>query len=233
MLSVHGLRAGYNGTNVLNGVDFDLSGGEIVSLVGRNGSGRSTMMQALLRIVRPSAGEVILNGCSIDNLKTYQIVRAGLSYVPEERLVFHNLTVRENMTLGIQRRPNAVATWHPDELWSIFPNLAMRRDVAAGALSGGEQQMLTMCRSLLGNPDAILIDEPTEGLAPKIVEAVVGLILEMKRRGIGVVLVEQKLTVALKISDRVTVMGHGTIVFEGSPQELRTRDDVRRKWLEV
>ncbi|UPK28282.1 ABC transporter ATP-binding protein [Bradyrhizobium sp. 195] len=233
MLSVHGLRAGYNGMNVLNGVNFDLSGAEIVSLVGRNGSGRSTMMQALLRIVKPSAGEVILNGCSVDNLKTYQIVRAGLSYVPEERLVFHNLTVRENMMLGIQRRRNAVATWHPDEFWSIFPNLATRRDVAAGALSGGEQQMLTMCRSLLGNPDAILIDEPTEGLAPKIVEAVVGLILEMKRRGIGVVLVEQKLTVALKISDRVTVMGHGTIVFEGSPQELRTRDDVRRKWLEV
>lgn len=233
MLSVQGLRAGYNGTNVLNGVDFDLSGGEIVSLVGRNGSGRSTMMQALLRIVRPSAGEVILNGCSVTNLKTYQIVRAGLSYVPEERLVFHNLTVRENMTLGIQRRSNAITTWHPDEFWSIFPNLATRRDVAAGALSGGEQQMLTMCRSLLGNPDAILIDEPTEGLAPKIVDAVVGLILEMKRRGIGVVLVEQKLAVAVKISDRVTVMGHGTIVFEGTPQELRTRDDVRRKWLEV
>lgn len=188
-MSVRGFKAGYNGTSVLNGVDFDLNGGEIVSLVGRNGSGRSTMMQALLKIVAPTIGDVVLNGNPITDLKTYQIVRAGLSYVPEERLVFHNLNVRENLTLGIQRRPKPVATWHPDEFWSMFPNLAVRRGVAAGALSGGEQQMLTICRSLLGNPDAI--------------------------------------------SNRVAVMGHGRIVYEGKPEELRARDDVRRKWLEV
>jgi branched-chain amino acid transport system ATP-binding protein len=233
LLAVSDLHAHYGKSHVLQGVSFTLDGGEIVSLLGRNGSGRSTTLKAMMGLVKPSRGSVRLAEKELAGRRAFQVARAGLAYVPEERLVFANLTVEENLRMGEHPAPAGTRAWSIEEMYGWFPRLAERQRTRAGSLSGGEQQMLTICRSLLGNPRAILIDEPTEGLAPRIVETVMQAIIAIHRAGVAVVLVEQKLTIALKVAARVLVMGHGQIVFEGTPAALRERDDIRRAWLEV
>ena len=231
MLEVRGLNAFYGKSQILRGVDLDVQGGEIVSLLGRNGVGRSTTIKAIMGDVAPH-GSIKFKGEEIAGLKPHQVARKGLGYVPENRDIFPTLTVRQNLLLG-QKDARRAGRWSMDDMFRLFPRLAERADVPGGVLSGGEQQMLTMCRTLMGDPDLIMVDEPTEGLAPQIVELVANLLIEMKRRGVAILLVEQKLTIALRISERLYVMGHGRIVFEGTPAGLRGNEQVRREWLEV
>ena len=233
LLRVDGLHAHYGKSHVLRGVTLQVGRGEVVSLLGRNGSGRSTTLKALMGLVPPSAGRVDLAGRALAGAPPHAICRAGLAYVPEEREVFANLTVDENLRMGEQPPVADAVRWSVAQMFDYFPRLKERRGTKAGSLSGGEQQMLTMCRSLLGNPLAILIDEPTEGLAPKIVAQVAECIQDMQRRGVSVVLVEQKLAIALKVSTRVCVMGHGHIVFEGSPAQLLADTAMQQQWLAV
>lgn len=233
LLDIDGLHAHYDKSHILHGVSLKVGPGEIVSLLGRNGSGRSTALKTVMGLVRPTGGRVLLAGEDLAGKRAFQIACSGIAYVPEEREIFANITVEENMRIGLQKPRDGVASWTIEQMYNFFPQLKDRQDTAAGMLSGGEQQMLTMCRALLGNPRVILIDEPTEGLAPKIVEVVTEMIREIRRQGVSVLLVEQKLTVAMRVSSRLYVMGHGQIVFEGSPEDLRGASDVRREWLEV
>jgi branched-chain amino acid transport system ATP-binding protein len=231
MLAVRGLNAYYGKSHILQGVDLDIGAGEVVSLLGRNGVGRSTTVKAIMGEVAP-VGSIRFRGREIAGLPSYRIARLGLGYVPENRDIFPGLTVRQNLTLGLKdvKRPGR---WRIDDMLTMFPNLGERADTTAGVLSGGEKQMLTICRTLMGDPELIMIDEPTEGLAPLLVVKVAELISEIARRGVAILLVEQKLKIALEISARVYVMGHGAIVFEGTPVELKANAAVRREWLEV
>ncbi|WP_187358751.1 ABC transporter ATP-binding protein [Pseudoduganella aquatica] len=231
MLDICNLHAYYGKSHVLHGVDLHVEPGEIVSLLGRNGAGRSTLVKAAMGQVS-ATGTVKLKGREILGLKAYQIAHQGLGYVPENRDVFPTLTVEQNLVLG-QKNAGASGRWSLDDMYRMFPRLQERRAVAAGVLSGGEQQMLTLCRTLMGDPDLIMIDEPTEGLAPKIVALVADYLTALRERGISVLLVEQKLAIAMEISQRVYVMGHGAIVFEGTPAALRADAAVRKEWLEV
>ena len=231
ILSVRALHAFYGQSHILHGVDLDVNEGEIVSLLGRNGVGRSTLCKAIMGLLPPQ-GSVRYRDKEMAGLRSDLIARAGIGYVPEDRQVFPTLTVRQNLELGL-KRAGKFGRWTFDDVFRLFPNLAARQNNAAGVLSGGEQQMLTMCRTLMGDPDLVLIDEPTEGLAPLLVEQVGALLAEIASRGVAILLVEQKLTIALKISHRLYVMGHGRIVFEGTPDDLNANADVRREWLEV
>ncbi|HMN80412.1 MAG TPA: ABC transporter ATP-binding protein [Burkholderiaceae bacterium] len=230
MLAIAGLHAYYGKSHVLHGVDLQVRKGEIVSLLGRNGVGRSTMVKAVMGLVDCS-GSIDFAGRQLVGRKPFEIAQLGLGYVPENRDIFPTLTVAQNLVLGQKGRH--AGTWKLDDMYRMFPRLKEREHTQAGVLSGGEQQMLTLCRTLMGDPELIMIDEPTEGLAPKIVEQVGEFLKELKNRGISVLLVEQKLAIALEISQRVYVMGHGHIVFEGTPQDLRENAQVRREWLEV
>ena len=231
ILDIQNLHAFYGKSHVLHGIDLHIAQGEIVSLLGRNGVGRSTLVKAAMGQVS-ATGSVLFKGAPILGLKAFQIAHRGLAYVPENRDIFPTLTVEQNLILG-QKKNTPSGRWTLDDMYRMFPRLRERRQVAAGVLSGGEQQMLTLCRSLMGDPDLIMIDEPTEGLAPKIVALVAEYLLALKDKGISVLLVEQKLAIALEISQRVYVMGHGAIVFEGTPEQLRQDAGVRREWLEV
>jgi branched-chain amino acid transport system ATP-binding protein len=231
MLQVDNLHAYYGKSHVLHGVSFAVAKGEIVALLGRNGSGRSTTAKAIMGLV-DCQGRVDWNGQAIQGKKAYEIAHLGLGYVPENRDIFPKLTVHQNLQLG-QKRSGQNGRWSFDDMYAMFPRLKEREHTEAGVLSGGEQQMLTLCRTLMGDPDLIIIDEPTEGLAPKIVELVGQYLEELKNRGISVLLIEQKLTIAMKISDRALVMGHGSIVFEGTPEALRENTYIRKEWLEV
>jgi len=231
MLEVRDLHAYYGKSHILHGVSFDVLDGEIVSLLGRNGVGRSTTCKAIMGDVPPD-GSIRFKGAELVGLRPHEIARRGLGYVPENRDIFPTLTVRQNLLLG-QKHARREGRWKMNDMFDMFGNLRERADTEGGVLSGGEQQMLTMCRTLMGDPDLIMIDEPTEGLAPKLVEQVAGLLEAIAKRGVSILLVEQKLTIALKISKRVFVMGHGQVVFEGTPEELRANDRVRREWLEV
>jgi branched-chain amino acid transport system ATP-binding protein len=233
MLEISSLYAGYGKSQVLQDLSMQVAQGEAVSILGRNGSGRSTLLKAIMGSVPPTSGSISLDGKSIFGRKPYEIVRQGIAYVPEERLTFSNLTVEENLVLGHHLSGSSRDQWTFEQMYDYFPRLRERQHTLARNLSGGEQQMLTIARSLLTNPKLILIDEPTEGLAPKIVEVVMNVIIDIQKRGVSVVLVEQKLTIALRIVERVLVVGHGAIVFEGSPRQFSANDDVRRKWLEV
>lgn len=233
LLEIENLHAYYDKSHILHGVSLGIGAGEIVSLLGRNGSGRSTTLKSIMGLVEPRAGHVRLEGKDLAGARAYRVARAGIAYVPEEREIFANITVDENMRIGVQPARKGAPHWSIPQMYDFFPQLKDRRTTAAGMLSGGEQQMLTMCRSLLGNPRVILIDEPTEGLAPKIVEVVTQVIRDICKQGVSVLLVEQKLTIAMRVSQRVYVMGHGQIVFEGTPDSLRNAPDIRREWLEV
>ena len=231
MLKVENLHAFYGKSHVLHGVHFDVQPGEIVALLGRNGSGRSTTAKAVMGLVNWE-GSINWKGQALQGRKAYEIAHLGLGYVPENREIFPKLTVHQNLLLG--RKGNGKGSrWSFDDMYQMFPRLKERQHTEAGVMSGGEQQMLTLCRTLMGDPDLIIIDEPTEGLAPKIVELVGQYLQNLKARGISVLLIEQKLTIAMSISDRTLVMGHGSIVFEGTPDQLRADADVRKEWLEV
>ncbi|MGD0623253.1 MAG: ABC transporter ATP-binding protein [Thermodesulfobacteriota bacterium] len=232
-LEIDGLHVYYGKSHILQGVSFIAERGEIVSVLGRNGSGRSTTLKAIMGLVPPSNGHILLQGENIAGRRPFEIVHGGISYVPEERLIFDNLTTQENLIIGQQPGKREAPKWTIDQMYEYFPRLAQRRNAKAGTLSGGEKQMLTICRSLLGNPILILIDEPTEGMAPQAVDVVMQVILRIQTRGVTVLLVEQKLTIALDISDRVLVMGHGKIVFEGTPKDIKGDEKIRKEWLEV
>jgi branched-chain amino acid transport system ATP-binding protein len=231
LLQVQDLHAYYGKSHILHGVTFDIRAGEIVSMLGRNGVGRSTTIKAIMGDVLPR-GSIRFREREIAGMKPHLVARLGLGYVPENRDIFPSLTVRQNLYLG-QKSAKKTGRWSMADMFKIFPRLEERADTAAGVLSGGEQQMLTMCRTLMGDPDLIMIDEPTEGLAPMMVELVGQLLSEIAGRGISILLVEQKLTIALKISHRLYVMGHGQIVFSGTPAELAANAGIRKEWLEV
>ncbi len=231
MLQVSQLQAFYGKSHVLHGVDLQVGEGEIVALLGRNGSGRSTTAKAIMGMV-DCQGSVLWHGGQILGRKPYEIANLGLGYVPESRDIFPKLTVHQNLLLG-QKRSQKKPRWSFDDMYQLFPRLKEREHTEAGVLSGGEQQMLTLCRTLMGDPDLIIIDEPTEGLAPKIVELVAEYLQALRARGLSVLLIEQKLTIAMQISDRCLVMGHGSIVFDGTPEALRQDATTRKEWLEV
>ena len=231
MLEVKDLHAFYGKSHILQGVNFHVGEGEIVSLLGRNGVGRSTTIKSIMGEVPPH-GSIKFRGEEIAGLKEHEIAHMGLGYVPENRDVFPGMTVRQNLVMGIKDMKKQ-GRWAMEDMFNMFPNLRERADVDAGVLSGGEQQMLTMCRTLMGDPDLVMIDEPTEGLAPKIVAQVGDLLAEIANRGVSILLVEQKLAIALRISHRLYVMGHGHMVYEGTPDELKANEQVRKEWLEV
>jgi branched-chain amino acid transport system ATP-binding protein len=231
MLEVESLHAYYGKSHILHGVTFHVGEGEIVSLLGRNGAGRSTTIKTIMGEV-PPAGTIRFKAARIDGLQPHQIARKGLGYVPENRDIFPGLTVRENLLLGM-KSAKAKGRWSMEDMFQLFPLLRERADAPGGVLSGGEQQMLTICRTLMGDPDLIMVDEPTEGLAPMLVQLVRELLEKIAQRGIAILLIEQKLTIALRISNRVYVMGHGRIVFEGTPHDLTANEAVRKEWLEV
>jgi branched-chain amino acid transport system ATP-binding protein len=231
MLHIENLHAFYGKSHVLHGVHMDVKPGEIVSLLGRNGSGRSTTVKTVMGLV-DGQGSIKWKGDEILGHHAFDIAHRGIGYVPENRDIFPKLTVHQNLMLG-QKKQGQSGRWSFDDMYQLFPRLKERQHTEAGVLSGGEQQMLTLCRTLMGDPDLIMIDEPTEGLAPKIVEQVAEYLKELKRRGVSVLLVEQKLTIALEISTRCYVMGHGRIVFEGTPDDLRANAYIRKEWLEV
>ncbi len=231
MLEVEDLHAYYGKSHILQGVHLRVGSGEIVSILGRNGVGRSTTLKAIMGDV-PPRGSIAFKGKPIAGLKPYEIAHRGLGYVPEDRAIFPGLTVAQNLLLGVKGGRKS-ARWSFEDTYNLFPVLRQRADTPAGVLSGGEQQMLTICRTLMGDPDLIMIDEPTEGLAPQMVERIAALLQRIAERSIAILLVEQKLTIALRISHRLYVMGHGRMVFEGSPADLRGNETVRREWLEV
>ncbi len=233
MLEVTDLNAYYGKSHILRGVNLKIENGEIVSLLGRNGVGRSTTCKAIMGEVEP-IGSIKFNGTELAGKKAFEVANAGLGYVPENRDIFPGLTTRQNLELGIKSGQDmANSRWSIDDMFNLFENLKNRADVEASFLSGGEQQMLTMCRTLMGDPEVIMIDEPTEGLSPQMTTRVADLLNEISSRGVSILLVEQKLAIAMKISPRVDVMGHGQIVCEGTPAELNKREDIRIEWLEV
>jgi len=231
MLEVRDLHAYYGKSHILHGVHLTLGKGEIVSILGRNGVGRSTTIRSIMGLV-DCTGSVKFKGEELVGLKAYQIAHKGLGYVRENRDIFPTLTVRQNLLLG-QKGAKPAARWKMEDMFELFPRLKERADNEAGVLSGGEAQMLTLCRTLMGDPELVMIDEPTEGLAPKIVEQVALLFEEIRKRGVSILLVEQKLAIALDISERLYVMGHGAIVFEGKPRDVRENAAMRKEWLEV
>ena len=231
MLQIDQLHAYYGKSHVLQGVSFEVKQGEIVALLGRNGSGRSTTAKSIMGLVH-CEGEMTFKGHSLLNRKPFDIAHMGLGYVPENRDIVPKLTVHQNLLLGLKGK-QPTGRWNFEDMYNLFPRLRERQHTEAGVLSGGEQQMLTLCRSLMGDPDLIIIDEPTEGLAPKIVALVGEFLRELRQRGVSVLLIEQKLTIAMNISDRALVMGHGSIVFDGTPAALRENAAIRQEWLEV
>lgn len=236
MLRIDQLHAYYGKSHILHGVQFGVQKGEILALLGRNGSGRSTTAKAILGLV-DCQGEIMLtqsDGREVNLVgkKPYEIAHLGIGYVPENREIFPRLTVHQNLMLG-EKRGHTSTRWSFEDSYRLFPRLRERQHTEAGVLSGGEQQMLALCRALMGDPDLVVIDEPTEGLAPKIVEQVGEFLITLRERGVSVLLIEQKLTIALEIADRCLLMGHGSIVFDGSAQALKANAAIRKEWLEV
>ena len=234
VLQVEGLHAHYAKSHILHGVSFTVDAGEIVCLLGRNGVGKSTTLKSLMGLIRPSAGSVSFKGRDITGLPAYRVARLGLGYVPEERRIFPTISVKENLLMGIKMRQRANGNgWTLDRVYDFFPRLREREAQRAGTLSGGEQQMLTTARTLMGNPELLLVDEPTEGLAPMIVVQVERILTEIHRGGTPILLVEQSMETALALAHRVYVMSKGQIVFSGSVAELKNNELVRKEYLEV
>lgn len=231
MLQVRDLHAFYGKSHILRGVNLEVGAGEIVALFGRNGAGRSTLAKALMGMVQ-CQGSILLRGQSILGRKPYAIANLGIGYVPENRDIFPQLTVHQNLLLG-QKTQRSASRWSFDDMYRMFAQLRARAHTPAGVLSGGEQQMLTLCRTLMGDPDLVIIDEPTEGLAPQMVELVAQFLQTLRQHGIGVLLIEQKHTIAMHIADRCLVMGHGRVVFAGAPASLQSDEALRKEWLEV
>jgi len=237
LLAVEELHSHYGKSHILHGVSLQIDAGEIVCLLGRNGVGKSTTLKSIMGLVRPSRGRVLFKERAIEGLPPYRVARLGLGYVPEERRIFPTITVRENLLMGIKGRQarNGAGRdgWTLERVYEFFPRLKERERQRAGTLSGGEQQMLTMGRTLMGNPDLLLVDEPTEGLAPMIVEQVERILHAVHGSGTPVLLVEQSMETALALAERVYVMSKGQIVFQGSVRELQESGTVRKQYLEV
>ncbi len=231
MLQVTDLHAYYGKSHILQGVNLTVGENEVVSLLGRNGVGRSTTIKAIMGMVRV-AGSIRFKNQEIGGLPPYEIARRGIGIVPERRNIFPTLTVHENLLIGMKRK-HQKGRWSVQATFDLFPNLRERAATPAGVLSGGEQQMLSICRTLMGDPDLVMVDEPTEGLAPQMVEQVGMLLERIAGQGVAILLVEQKLQIALRISHQVLVMGHGRIVFSGTPKDFLSQESVRREWLEV
>ena len=233
VLEVSGLRAGYGPAEVLFGVDLTLARGEVAALMGRNGAGKSTTLKAIMGLLAPRAGTVRFAGQEIAGMAPYRIARLGLGYVPEERRIFTDLTVMENLAVGRRAAPAGRDPWTPERLFAFFPNLAEMRHRSAGAMSGGEQQMLTIARTLMGNPEAVLLDEPSEGLAPVIVEQMAEAVLRMKDEGLAVLVSEQNLDFAAAVADRALILEKGTVRWQGDIATLEADEDIRRAYLTV
>ncbi len=234
LLSLKDLNTYYEQSHILQGVSLDVEQGEIVCLLGRNGVGKSTTLKSVIGLVKPRSGEVLFKGENVAGLPPHTIANKGVGYVPEERRIFGPLTVRENLLMGIKsgKKENGDG-WSIEKIFKYFPALQKREKQKGGHLSGGEQQMLTIARTLMGNPQVILIDEPTEGLAPKIVETVEQVIQDIHRQGVPVLLVEQNMRVALRLAGRIYVIAKGKIMFQGTSGELEKAQDIREKYLEV
>jgi len=233
MLEVKGLHAFYGRAHILHGVSLEARAGEVVALLGRNGAGKSTAMKAIMGLVPPARGEVSFDGKRIERLPPYRIARLGLGYVPEERRVFTELSVMENLEVGRQPARTGAPTWTEDKLFALFPNLAGMRDRPGGRMSGGEQQMLTIARTLMGNPRCVLLDEPSEGLAPIIVEQMANSIRTLKGEGLSVLLSEQNLHFSQAVADRAYIIEKGQIRFGGSMAELTDDASLREQYLSV
>jgi branched-chain amino acid transport system ATP-binding protein len=233
MLTVSNLHAYYGRAHILQGVSLEANGGEVVALLGRNGAGKSTAMKAIMGLVPPAKGEVSFDGKRIERLAPYRIARLGLGYVPEERRIFTELTVMENLEVGRQAVRDKAATWDADKLFALFPNLGRMRERPGGRMSGGEQQMLTIARTLMGNPRCVLLDEPSEGLAPIIVEQMAHSIRALKSEGMCVVLSEQNLHFCQSVADRAYIIEKGQIRFGGSMAELAANVSLREQYLSV
>jgi branched-chain amino acid transport system ATP-binding protein len=233
MLSVRNLDAYYGRAHILTDLSLEVGKGEVVVLLGRNGAGKSTTLKSIMGLVRPARGEVTFAGRRIDRLETYEIAELGLGYVPEDRRIFTELTVMENLEVGRQAARAGAPTWTPERLFKLFPNLAEMTDRPGGRTSGGEQQMLTIARTLMGNPSCILLDEPSEGLAPIIVDQMAAAIRELKTEGLAVLLSEQNLHFATEVSDRAYIIEKGHIRFAGTMAELAANEDVRTQYLAV
>ncbi|MFK7943031.1 MAG: ABC transporter ATP-binding protein [Paracoccaceae bacterium] len=233
LLQTDGLHAWYGQSHILQGVDLEVGAGEVVALLGRNGAGRSTICRAIMGHLEVS-GEILFRGTPITGLHTHQVAQAGIGLVPENREIFPGLTTRQNLLLGLKPgQRDGSGRWSSERLMDMFANLRARADVDAAVLSGGEQQMLSICRTLMGDPELVMIDEPTEGLSPQVTELVSQLLKQIALDGVAVLLVEQKLTIALQIADRVNVIGQGRVVFTGTPEAFAAAPDIRRSWLEV
>jgi branched-chain amino acid transport system ATP-binding protein len=233
LLAVDDLHTHYGKSHILHGASVRVDGGEIVCLLGRNGVGKSTTLKSVMGLVRPTRGTVTFKGTDVTGWAPHRIARLGLGYVPEERRIFPTISVKENLVMGLKPGKRANGAWTPERVYEFFPRLRERERQRAGTLSGGEQQMLTIGRTLMGNPDLLLIDEPTEGLAPMIVEQVERILAEIHRGGTPILLVEQSMETALALAHRVYVMSKGQIVFTGSVKDLEAADDVRKQYLEV
>ncbi len=232
-LEVTGLNAFYGRAHILFDVGFQVQAGEVMALLGRNGAGKSTTFRSIMGLVARRTGAVRFDGADISARATHEIAKAGLGYVPEDRRIFADLTVEENFLVGRQPPRRGAPTWDAQKIYALFPNLGEMRKRLGGRMSGGEQQMLTIGRTLMGNPSLILLDEPSEGLAPKIVEQMAAAILEMKREGLAILLSEQNLHFARLISDRAAILERGRVRFAGALSELEARPDIRDAYLAV
>ncbi len=233
MLEVRNLDAAYGQARILFGVSLEAGAGEVVVLLGRNGAGKSTTLKALMGLVRARSGEVHFDGTRIDGLQPFQIARLGLGYVPEDRRIFSDLSVTENLEVGRQAARAGAAQWTPERLYELFPNLGRMKDRRGARMSGGEQQMLTIARTLMGNPSMVLLDEPSEGLSPLIVEQMAATIRNLKREGLSVLLSEQNLHFAQLVADRAYIIETGQIRYHGTMAELAANDSVREQYLSV
>ena len=235
ILSVSNMHSYYGKSHILQGVDLALAPGEMACLLGRNGVGKSTTLKSIMGLIKPRQGGIRFKDEDILGRQPYEIARRGLGYVPEERRIFKSLTVHENLLIGIKKHSagSRNQAWTVERIFESFPRLGERRNLKGGFLSGGEQQMLTIARTLMGNPDLILVDEPTEGLAPLVAEAVLEMLATISATGIAILLVEQNYKAALKLAQGFFIMSKGRIVFQGDGRELAAADEVRQKYLEV
>ncbi|SFC78102.1 branched-chain amino acid transport system ATP-binding protein [Bosea sp. CRIB-10] len=233
MLEIEGLNAYYGRAHILHGVGFSMGRGEVLALMGRNGAGKSTTMKAVMGLVPPQAGRITFEGHTIVGREPFEIARLGIGYVPEERRVFSELSVMENLSVAQRPKREGAPHWTPERLFQLFPNLGRMRDRPGGAMSGGEQQMLTIARTLMGNPKLVLLDEPSEGLAPVIVEEMAKTILALKSEGLSVLISEQNLHFAGSVADRATIIEKGLIRFTGTMDELKADEAVRAQYLSV